>query len=87
MLFLTSILFNYCHLWRVWKVISIKTDTQNSFQHAKILMISSDFGMKFNTLKKIFKKIEQLSSPERSRTAIFGSRAQKDCHYPTGLCN
>ena len=27
----------------------------------------------------------QLSSPERSRTAVSGSRAQKDCHYPTGL--
>lgn len=25
------------------------------------------------------------NSPERSRTAVFGSRAQKDCHYPTGL--
>ena len=28
-----------------------------------------------------------MNSPERSRTAVFGSRAQKDYHYPTGLYN
>ena len=26
------------------------------------------------------------SSPERSRTAVPGSKDQEDCHYPTGLC-
>ena len=46
---------------------------------------------KFNACRKSrnekIKIIGLLSSPERSRTAVSGSRAQKDCHYPTGLYN
>ena len=53
----------------------------------KRLFLDSDLYFYSDSKKNIWIKQVHLlnNSPERSRTAVFGSRVQKDCHYPTGL--